>query len=232
MLADAPRKGGSPLGVQFFGTCQVAWVAGDETSIWGEGIRRNYYGREKKQKKYKLAMTQVLWCLLLLLNTADCVWLICAWHVLHELDASAPAASMNILCGPGCMYMLLPFLLPKISHHFDHIGGALDLSHVLHCSDQAAALLVTLQDVHCRFWTSWSQAAPGMHQTAGGRARLGSRRRRLMAQPPLTPLQLALQLTVLPVGEHRINVWKILCSALRVACCLWLVQHAAVTAHA
>ena len=59
VLADAPRKSGSSLGVQFFGTCQVAWVAPDETSAWGEGIRKNYYGKEKKQKKYKLAMTQV-----------------------------------------------------------------------------------------------------------------------------------------------------------------------------
>ena len=58
ILADAPRKGGSPLGVQFFGTGQVAWVAPDETSTWGEGIRKNYYGKEKKQKKYKLAMQQ------------------------------------------------------------------------------------------------------------------------------------------------------------------------------
>ena len=56
LLADAPRKGGSPLGVQFFGTGQVAWVSQD---TWGEGISRNYYGKEKKQKKYKLAMQQV-----------------------------------------------------------------------------------------------------------------------------------------------------------------------------
>lgn len=59
LLADAPRKGGSPLGVQFFGTGQVAWVSPEETSTWGEGISRNYYGKEKKQKKYKLAMQQV-----------------------------------------------------------------------------------------------------------------------------------------------------------------------------
>ncbi|KAK9784756.1 hypothetical protein WJX73_000630 [Symbiochloris irregularis] len=59
LLASAPLKKGA-FGVQFFGTNQVAWVTPEETSNWGEGIRRNYYGREKKQKKYKLAMKQVL----------------------------------------------------------------------------------------------------------------------------------------------------------------------------
>ena len=58
VLAEAPRKTGC-MGVQFFGTGQVAWVVADETSSWGEGIRKNYYGKEKKQKKYKLAMQQV-----------------------------------------------------------------------------------------------------------------------------------------------------------------------------
>ena len=67
MSADetAVRLGGvrhtreQTLGVMFFGTLEISWMAPGETAAWGEGLRRNLYGKAKGRRAFVAAVQMV-----------------------------------------------------------------------------------------------------------------------------------------------------------------------------
>ena len=67
MSADetAVRLGGvrhtreQTLGVMFFGTLEISWMAPGYTAAWGEGLRRNLYGKAKGRRAFVAAVQMV-----------------------------------------------------------------------------------------------------------------------------------------------------------------------------
>lgn len=58
-LGGVRRAKEQTLGVMFFGTLEIAWMAPGETLAWGEGLRRRLFHKAKTRRAFVAAVQMV-----------------------------------------------------------------------------------------------------------------------------------------------------------------------------
>ena len=59
-LGGVRRSKEQTLGVMFFGTLEISWMAPGETLAWGEGLRRQLYHKAKTRRAFVAAVQMVM----------------------------------------------------------------------------------------------------------------------------------------------------------------------------
>lgn len=59
-LGNVTHKSKSDIPVIFFGTSEIAWIGCKDVTGWEEGMRQSFHSKGRKNKRFVVALEQVL----------------------------------------------------------------------------------------------------------------------------------------------------------------------------